>query len=360
MQTYTQSTATRVFPLDVLKALSILAVVSFHAIFVHPSAYASVGSALDILFAPLKFCVPVFLTISFFLLQRGIDKNFGQSNYFLLKKRLLRLLIPTIFWFGVALLIRKFIWYRTKEELLLSLFQGTIYPGSYYLLILLQLIPCFVWLYPWLNRHRFIAATLILQCLVFLGVYLTLSGAFANWLPQILENLHRPFFIYWFGYMALGSLLSKHWYKVIKISQRLPTIVKVILLLLASTLLIIESIFLSSLTEPAIAPYDYMMLSCIFSVFVCFLCFASVTEDSLSITGRKIVKLLSTYSLGIYCINGVTQTIFHAFFVTMFPDATFNLLEILVMKTLGFILLLSVSIGVSLLIDKLGGSALVR
>lgn len=360
MRTSTQSTANRVFPLDVLKALSILAVVSFHAIFVHPAAYASIGSTLDILFAPLKFCVPVFLTISFFLLQRGIDKNSGHSNYFFLKKRLLRLLIPTIFWFSVALLIRKFIWYRTREELLLSLFQGTIYPGSYYLLILLQLIPCFVWLYPWFNRHRFIAATLILQSLVFLGIYITLSGSLANWLPQILENLHRPFFIYWFGYMALGSLLSKHWNKVIKISQRIPAIAKVILLLFAGALLIIESTFLSSLAQPAIAPYDYMMLSCISSVFVCFLCFASITEDRLSMTIRQIVKLLSTYSLGIYCINGIAQTVFHAFFVKTFPDAVFNLSEMLVMKFLGFALLLTVSIGCSLAIDKLGGSALVR
>ncbi|MGL4620127.1 hypothetical protein [Chroococcidiopsis sp.] len=94
MRTSTPSTATRVFPLDVLKALSILAVVSFHAIFVHPSAYASIGSSLDILFAVkiLRTCFP---DISFFLLQRGIDKNFGQSNYFLLKKRLLRLHMTT-------------------------------------------------------------------------------------------------------------------------------------------------------------------------------------------------------------------------------------------------------------------------
>ena len=159
--------------------------------------------------------------------------------------------------------------------------------------------------------------------------------------------------------MALGSLLSKHWSKVIKISQRIPAIAKVILLLLASTLLIIESAFLSSLAKLAIAPYDYMMLSCILSVFVCFLCFASITEERLSMTSRKLVKLLSTYSLGIYCINGIAQTIFHAVFVKTFPDAVFNLPEMLVMKFLGFALLLAVSIGCSLGIDKLGGSRLV-
>ena len=80
MEIPAKQTALRLFPIDVLKAVSIVAVVSFHSIFVYTSTYTSVSYPLDILFAPLKFCVPLLLTISFFLLKRGLEKK-NRSAY---------------------------------------------------------------------------------------------------------------------------------------------------------------------------------------------------------------------------------------------------------------------------------------
>lgn len=154
MKISTEPTAARLFPIDLLKALSITAVVSFHSIFILPSSYASNARLLDILFAPLRFCVPVLLTISFFLLKRNLEHNQERNLYQIVKKRLIRLLSPTVFWFSLAIVIKKFIWHTSKKQLLIFSLQGTIFPGSYYLLILFQLFPILIFLHPWFNHRR--------------------------------------------------------------------------------------------------------------------------------------------------------------------------------------------------------------
>ena len=65
----------RLFFLEFLKAISIVSVVSFHAFFVPSSTFIASAGTLETLFAPLRFCVPVFLTISLFLFERTIAKS---------------------------------------------------------------------------------------------------------------------------------------------------------------------------------------------------------------------------------------------------------------------------------------------
>ncbi|BAY93094.1 MULTISPECIES: acyltransferase family protein [unclassified Tolypothrix] len=96
-----QQKANRLFSLDLLKAMSIIAVVSFHSILVPRTTYADNGLAIDILFSPLRFCVPVFLTISFLLMEKRLVKQ-TSSTWDAIYKRLNRLLIPTLFWFTIA------------------------------------------------------------------------------------------------------------------------------------------------------------------------------------------------------------------------------------------------------------------
>jgi surface polysaccharide O-acyltransferase-like enzyme len=61
----------RLFFLDLLKALSMVAVVSYYSIFLPKSTYAENAFFIDMLFAPLRFCVPMLFTISFLLFERG-------------------------------------------------------------------------------------------------------------------------------------------------------------------------------------------------------------------------------------------------------------------------------------------------
>ena len=360
MEIPAKQTALRLFPIDVLKAVSIVAVVSFHSIFVYTSTYTSVSYPLDILFAPLKFCVPVLLTISFFLLKRGLEKKTDRPIYLLLKKRLIRLLIPTAFWFSLGIIISKFIWYQDKAQLLTSVLQGTIFTGAYYLLILLQFVPFFIWLYPWFDRRRNIWLTFIFQSLVFLSIYASFSGMFGSGIPLILHNLDRTLFIYWFVYMVLGSYLYNNWSKIVKISGSITTRIKIALLCLTSLTMIAECSLLKIFTGESMRPYDYVLFSCIVSVIVCFLCFASVEESQVSLPVRKAIKLLSTYSLGIFCINGCINLALAGLIAPIFKYNTFNLTGMLVMKLVGWVVLLSLSVGLSLGLDKIKMGAFVR
>lgn len=352
-----EQTTTRLFAIDVLKALSIAAVVSFHSIFLLSSTYAPVDRQLEILFAPLRFCVPVLLTISFFLLERNLE-NSNQTVYQILKKRLIRLLIPTAFWFSVAAVINKLLWYRNKEQLFTYIRQGTIFPGSYYLLVLFQLFPIFILLYPWFNSRRNLLLTFFFQAIVFLLIYTALVGSLS--IPLVLRDLHRSIFIYWFVYTAIGAYFYKNWSAIVKLSRRIPISFKILLLFSISLMMITECKSLYSVTGKDIAPFEYVMFSCIISVVVFFLCFACVEESQISLPIKKAVKLLSTYSLGIFCINGIIDITLIPIINPLFQEADLNLPKMLAMKLVGWMLLLTLSLWLSRRIDKLGLSVLVR
>lgn len=359
MKTSDGQPAARLFPIDVLKALSITAVVSFHSIFLFPSTYAPVAYQLEILFAPLRFCVPVLLTISFFLLKRNLE-NSSQTVYQILKKRLVRLLIPTVFWFGIAVVINELLWYRTKDQIFIYIRQGTIFPGAYYLLVLFQLFPIFILLHPWFNHRRNLLLTFLFQAIAFLLIYTALVGSLGNLLPLVLRDIHRSIFIYWFVYTAIGAYFYKNWSAIVKLSQRIPIRFKILFLFLLSLMMITECSSLYFLSGKQIEPFEYVMFSCIISVVVFFLCFASVEENQISLPIKKAIKLLSTYSLGIFCINGIIDITLIPIIDPILKEANLNLPKMLAMKLVGWIILLVVSLWLSRRIDKLGLGVLVR
>jgi len=352
-------TTGRLFPIDLLKAISISAVVSFHSVFVPGSTYGSNYFRVDLLFAPLRFCVPVLLTISFLLLKRGLEAS-HKSRYPLLKKRLTRLAIPTIFWFSIAAGVVSFLVHSTLAELLISMSQGYIFRGAYYLLVLLQLVPVFIWLNSWFNAKKHIVLTMLLQCVVIVFVQASLLGIFGPDIPVILRTMGRPLFTYWFVYMALGVYIYNNWSIFVKLSERIALPLKALLLCLTCLLMMVEYKWLLLLTDGRIIPFEYMTLSSILSVLVWFLCFASVKENQLPASSQKVIQLLSKYSLGIFCINGIFSHILSTVGEHLLGGATFSFLEILVMKFIGWIFLLAVSLGLSILLARLGLKACVQ
>ncbi|MDB9315917.1 acyltransferase family protein [Spirulina sp. CS-785/01] len=94
----------RIFALDFLKAISIAAVVYYHSMFFPISTYSQVAIAELILSAPLRFCVPLLLTLSFILFEHKLQKT--ETVLRLTRKRLNRILIPTIFWFSLAAILQ--------------------------------------------------------------------------------------------------------------------------------------------------------------------------------------------------------------------------------------------------------------
>jgi Acyltransferase family len=351
----------RLFFLDMLKAICITAVVSYHAIFVTRTSYLGSLNQLEVLFAPLRFCVPVLFTISFLLAERGMSKQTGLV-WPSLRKRLLRLAIPTAFWFGLAVSL-KFFRGSTTAELADQVLAGTIFQGAYYLLVLFQYVLAFPWIRGWFQQSRNVLVAVFLQGLVFLSIYIILSsnsgGAGAQVLTM-LKSISRPYFAYWFAYMALGVHFAQHVPQLIDLSRRIPKWTKTLMLLGTALLMLVEYQGLLGATGGSVPPFDYVLVSCVLSVPVAFLCFACVEETHLPAPMARTVSLLANYSLGIFCCNGILSEIFLSIGTHLSAGITFDFPVILFMKLVGWGFLLTVSLGLSILLGRLGLSMCVR
>ncbi|MGF1672213.1 MAG: acyltransferase family protein [Rivularia sp. (in: cyanobacteria)] len=343
----------RLFFLEFLKAISITAVVSYHAIFLPRSTFIASNGILEILFAPLRFCVPVFLTISFLLFERQISQSPTQPKLPLLQKRLIRLGIPTLFWFGIAALL-KAINGNSFTEIINAILTGEIFTGAYYLLIVFQLIPIFFLTRNWLNRQKNILITIAIQGLVYSFVYATICGLFGNPVLEFLIKMERPLIIYWFVYIALGIFLYKNLSWIENKSSSLSQTNKILILCLTAAIMIIEYTILTLVLKNSLRPFDYATFSSIFSIPAMFICFASITEKNLPSPVIKLIKLLSKYSLGIFCINGILAQIFLSIGTKLFSQTNFNLTQIIIIKIIGWIILLTISLLLSIVLKRLG------
>jgi surface polysaccharide O-acyltransferase-like enzyme len=351
----------RLFFLDVLKAICITAVVSYHSIFVTRTSYLDSLNQLEVLFAPLRFCVPVLFTISFLLAERGMSKQTGPV-WPSLRKRLLRLAIPTAFWFGLVLCL-KFFRGSTPAELAGQILAGNIFLGAYYLLVLFQYVLVFPWVRGWFQQGRNVLIAVFLQGLVFLSVYILLSnnpGDAGAQVLTMLKTIGRPYFAYWFVYVALGIYFAKHLPQLVDLSKRLPKWKKTLILSGTALLMLVEYQGLLGATGGSVPPFDYVLVSCVLSVPVAFLCFACVQETHLPAPMARTVSLLANYSLGIFCFNGILSEIFLSIGTHLSVGMTFDFPAILFMKLVGWGFLLTVSLGLSMLLDRLGLSMCVR
>ncbi len=351
----------RLFFLDVLKAICITAVVSYHAIFVTRTSYVGSLNLLEEMFSPLRFCVPVLFTISFLLAERGMSKQTGPVGPSL-RKRLLRLALPTAFWFGWVVCL-KFLRGSTLEELAGQILTGNIFLGAYYLLVLFQYVLVFPWIRGWFQRGRNVLIAVFLQGLVFLFVYILLlrtPGDAGAQVLTMLKSIGRPYFAYWFVYVALGVYFAQHLPQLIDLSRRIPRWKKALMLLGTALLMLVESQGLRGATGGSVPPFDYVLVSCVLSVPVAFLCFACVEKTHLPAPIARTVSLLANYSLGIFCCNGILSEIFLSIGTHGAAGMTFDFPTILFMKLVGWGFLLTVSLGLSMLLGRLGLSVCVR
>ncbi|MBD1853812.1 acyltransferase [Leptolyngbya sp. ST-U4] len=351
----------RLFCLDLLKAASILSVVSFHAIFVPRSAYQDSLFFLDIASAPLRFCVPVLFTISFLLFERGIEHSAGQPDWQILKKRISRLAIPTLFWFSLAVILKLSTGRNSFPDLLLAVANGTIFQGAYYFLVLFQMMPLLI-----LCRRRFkyrkaVGFIIALQTIIFLLIYFILARAnqFSALLSS-LEGVGRPFLIYWLVYGVLGIYLWQHWSKLVERSRRIPISVKLAFLGVGVLLVLVERSIFFTISNGDIPPFDYNLLICILMTPIIFLCAASIKQEQLPEPVSNCIMLVSRYSLGIFCINGIASEIFLSVGSRVASGFTFSLAEILLIKLIGWTVLFLLSLRLSILLDRIGLGAIVR
>ncbi|MBW4670886.1 MAG: acyltransferase [Cyanomargarita calcarea GSE-NOS-MK-12-04C] len=347
------SVNSRLFFIDFIKAISITAVVSFHSLIVPRSTYTDSASLIDILFSPLRFCVPVLLTISFMLFERGLSKDFAIPQMSIIKKRLTRLAVPTVFWFSLVAVL-KILSGNSITEIAIEIFRGEIFTGAYYLLILFQLIPLYILIRRWLSSWINILLIFGIQGLIFSLTYLSLIFKDAPQLSAFLINIGRVPFIYWFAYAALGGFLYKNISILVNISSLISRRIQVIMLVISYLGAIGNYIFFNQINNDNIVPFEYITLSCILNTIILFLCFSSIEEIQLPLFVIKAVKLLSKYSLGIFCLNGILYLLFLSLSTHLLRNTVFDFTHILLLKVCGWGLLLVVSLSLSILMSKIG------
>ncbi|MBE7385109.1 MAG: acyltransferase family protein [Leptolyngbya sp. SIO1E4] len=351
-----KSAKDRIFSLDLLKAFSILAVVFFHGIFIPETAYEKSKYWVDVAFAPLRFCVPVLFTISFFLLRMSFDKTKESNIFSVAGSRIFRLLVPTLFWFSIAGLFRRL----GDAPILAPMAQGKVFPGAYYLLVMIILIPIFSWLISYRLTNKRLLFIITAQFAVFGFIYISILYKPDFFLIHGLKIMSRPLPIYWFAYMAMGIFFYEQSSWLIKFSHKIPVWIKGASIVATATLMLLEYGYLRSIIGDHPNPFEYAMFSCILSVFVLFLCFFSINPDDLPPHIVSLVKTLSTYSLGIFCINGILSLIFLKLGILLLQGNQVSLLAAIILRIVGGIVLVTVALWLSKVLERVGLKACVR
>jgi hypothetical protein len=348
----------RLFSVDFLKAISIVAVISYHSILIPRSHYQAFLLPLEVLFAPLRFCVPVFFTISFLLLARGMERSV-QPWQVLLRKRILRLSLPTAFWFGLVVIIR-LLRHDSVYDLAIKISSGNIFKGAYFLLALLQLTIIFIVFKNYIYKPFFLISTIALQVFIFVFIRVLLVSGNTAQILDILRSIDRPLFLYWIVYTSIGAFFWKNWAVLVKISSKISLILKVGLLGIGSLFFLIEQYYLFNDSIGQISPFEYTTLSCILSVFLMFICAANVQENDFPSPIKNLILILSKYSLGIFCIQGILSEVFISIGINFWINISFNFIEILIIKFIGLVVLLFASLGLSFCLDRCGLSMVVK
>jgi len=270
---------------DILKVLSIFAVVYIHGSFLISDSTNDYSneSLQKYTTAALRFCVPVFIFLWAFFTEKSIIKK-GTSAPF---KRLFKLFIPFVFW---SLLYFIYTFDFTDLNIISIITKhwvGYGWSGQYYFIILFQLI-LFVGVIRKLALMTIKYSGTIIICSIIFFTLITYTKWFQFGIISKLS--YRPF-IYWLPYVWLG--IQQAHKNIFKFSLHLPWGVIFVGLICMevyflvpdlANLYLLPSVFISSL----------ILLSSMSS---------RLTYDSLPSILRLGLQKLSNSTLGIFCLN---------------------------------------------------------
>ncbi|SEA99014.1 acyltransferase family protein [Pedobacter hartonius] len=295
---------------DILKTISILAVVFIHGSHLFPFSPSNLDfdpENLDFFKNAFRFCVPVFLFIwAYFMEKTTIKKGAGNSL-----ARFYKLLIPFMFWSSVYFLLIANFKQLSLAAIISKHLTGYGWSGQYYFIILFQLLLLFSIIRRIALRfERFVPIIYILSIL-FYG-FITYSHWFQ--IGIIGKLSYRPFF-YWMPYVILGILYAHR--NIFRFS--LPVAVVVI----SPLLILIEIYYLHPPLEniymlPGVFITSLVLLSSMQS---------KLTYENIPPHVGKSIQALANYTLGIFCLNPLIIIILSSLvkrvgFSVQFPGAS--------------------------------------
>lgn len=189
----------RSLPADRLKVAAIIAVVLIHSAILlpfRPTRFDFSQLAIYVAANALRFCVPVFLFLWAFFLERSIRRS-GER---ILLRRFRQLLLPFLFWTLVYFLLKADFSNMGPGELLIGYWTGYGWSGQYYFIILFQFLLLFPLLRRLVVRHGY-----SVKLIFILSVLFYLFVAYSGWAQHpLIYKLRDRMFFYWLPYVVLG------------------------------------------------------------------------------------------------------------------------------------------------------------
>lgn len=267
--------------IDIAKLLSM-----FGVVYIHSDGYMSTY---------FRFGVPLLISISFFLAERKFAKDKIQMASFF-KKRIPRLAIPFFIWSLFYFIINHQSHYESFLKVITKHWTGFGWSGQYYLIVLLSL----TLLYPWLRRSQ-VTSSLILFISFFTIICFYIPFNYLA-VSSIVRKLGPVPFFYWLFYFYLGIYAARKYDEIQIALAPIKPVYKIIALAFIPFLMIFEDTYVSSIE---IAQDSYFRFSTIIVSALVFFLFLSL-EDWLKSqlqSFKYILSWLSSWSLGIYCLN---------------------------------------------------------
>jgi surface polysaccharide O-acyltransferase-like enzyme len=190
------TSSSRQFTPDLLKAIAIFGVVYIHTypMFANPLA--------DVFRSLARMAVPVFIILWAYFFEKAFAKTRPKIPYIL--KKWGHLAVVFVSWSLIYLAFKESWTMPTVASWLVRHFSGGAWPGQYFFLILLQLIP-FFWLLRKLYEIKWCRYSLLFVAIL---SYFILGYAFEE-LPYVIRKLSLRPLLYHVPYVFLGIALAR-------------------------------------------------------------------------------------------------------------------------------------------------------
>lgn len=341
----------RYYWIDLLKVFSI-----FGVVFIHSCA----DSTLSLVSYYFRFCVPIFIITSFFLVERAqLSKSVEISPLNFWRQRIPRLLLPFIIWSCFYAILNRQSSYPSFLSWITRHWIGYGWSGQYYLIVLIQLVI----IYPWLRKIQVTPVRLLTVGVIsFLFLYLPfsyLSLAHAS----IISKLRELPFMYWIFYVLFAVYTAKHYESIKHKLAKLATnngFNLALAILLGPCLLIFEEVVLRVFDINS-QPYfrlSIIVVSC--SIFFMFIKLDILLESQSSRawkSAQKVITWLSSWTLGVFCLNPLVIGILYSFRILDFHPSHSLGIFVYIFNTL---VIYSIAVLMSWTLSLLGAKALVR
>jgi len=304
----------RIRQFDILRTVSILGVVLIHATAPYLVNLLNTGTqkvpafyVLVVLNQAARFCVPAFFIFA------GFFTTFGSTDYFsnpselkkYFKKRVVRLLLPYIFW-SIFLFILPRILSRGSNigSLLLAIILGSTIEGGYFIIALTQLTIIGPLLVRFIKDRNWIYRLVIFLCFLITELVFITAG-YADWrISRWLRvgfsyflSTFLPWSFYYVSGLALGINYAK-WYERKNFSLT-PALILVVIFFVIS---IFEFFIILDVSQSLNLAASFLKPSSI--VYAYLICYIFLCSWPQGLFKQKFWRLISDSSFGIYLIHG--------------------------------------------------------